>query len=61
MDKEKIVVILLLVTILLSIGSLVVTYSLNFGGVKEINIREAATTQTGNEVEGVRAQGPELG
>lgn len=29
MDKEKIVVVLLLITIILSIGSLIVTFSLN--------------------------------
>ena len=53
MDKEKVVVILLLVTIILSIASVIVTFSLNIGDFRELNINPApAATQKGNiEVE----------
>ena len=38
MDKEKIVVILLLVTIMLSIGSVIISFSLNLDDVPKLNI-----------------------
>ena len=49
MDKEKIVVILLLVTIMLSIGSMIISFSLNVDDVSKLNINQAEPlTNSGN-------------
>jgi hypothetical protein len=44
MDKEKIVVFLLLVTIILSIGSLIVTFSLNIDKIPKPQIIRGSTS-----------------
>ncbi len=46
MDKEKIVVILLLATIILSIGSIVVTFSLNTNNI--LGLRASHSGQSAN-------------
>jgi len=48
MDKEKIVVILLLITIVLSIGSVLVTLNLNTDALQTPNISAVAGKNTGN-------------
>jgi len=48
MDKEKIVVILLLVTIILSIGSVLVTLNLNTDAFQTPNISAVGGKNTGN-------------
>jgi len=49
MDKEKIVVILLLITIILSIGSVIISFSLNVDKVPKLNINsESPSANSGN-------------
>ncbi|MBU4070451.1 MAG: hypothetical protein KJ646_05705 [Nanoarchaeota archaeon] len=48
MDKEKIVVILLLITIVLSIGSVLVTLNLNTDALQTPSISSVGGKNTGN-------------
>lgn len=60
MDKEKIVVILLLITIVLSIGSVLVTLNLNTDALQTPNISSVGGKNTGN-INLVIKQAPEAG
>ncbi len=46
MDKEKIVVVLLLITIILSIGSIVVTFSLNLVEIPRLQASQASSASS---------------
>jgi len=58
MDKEKIVVVLLLITIILSIGSIIVTFSLNFGDLSALRASQMAPSSNSGNVNLVITEQP---
>ena len=61
MNKEKIVVVLLLITIILSIGSIIVTFSLNFGDLSGLRASQIAPSLNSGNVNLVVEESPNEG